>query len=43
MLTEQPLEPELLELMEEGDAEAGDIEHKMKILSAIDETSWGAE
>ncbi len=45
VLTEQPLEPELLELMEEGDAEPGegDAGHKMKILSAIDETSCGAE
>jgi hypothetical protein len=43
VLAEQPLEPELLELMEEGDAEAGegDAGHKMKILSAIGETSGG--
>ncbi len=45
VLAEQPLEPELLELMEDGDAEPGegDAEHKMKILSAIDATSGGAE
>jgi len=45
VLAEQPLEPELLELMEYGDAEPGDggAEHKMKILSAIGETSGGAE
>ncbi|MEA1868591.1 MAG: hypothetical protein U9N09_00265 [Euryarchaeota archaeon] len=45
VLTEQPLEPELLELIEEGDAETdeGDDGHKMKILSAIDETSGGVE
>jgi flagellar protein FlaJ len=44
VLTEQPLEPELLELIEEDDADAGggDAEHKMKILSAIDDTSGGA-
>ena len=46
VLTEQPLEPELLELIVEGDAETGegDDGQKMKILSAIDETSGrGAE
>ena len=43
VLAEQPLEPELLELIEEGDAETGegDDGHKMKILSAIDVTSGG--
>jgi len=41
VVTEQPPDPELLELMEEGDAETGegDDGHKMKTLSAIDETS----
>ena len=46
VLAEQPLEPELLELMgEPEDAEAGegDAGHKIKILSAIGETSGGAE
>ncbi len=45
VLTEQPLESELLELIEEGDAETGegDDGYKMKTLSAIDETSGEAE
>ncbi len=44
VLAEQPLEPELLELIEEGDAETGegDDGHKMKILSAIEDTSGDA-
>jgi len=44
VLEGQPLEPELLELIEEGDAETrgGDDGHKMKILSAIEDTSGDA-
>jgi len=44
VLAEQPLEPELLELIEEGDAETGEVDdgHKMKILSAIEDTSGDA-
>ena len=44
VVTEQPPDPELLELMEEGDAETGggDDGHKMKILSAIEDTSGDA-
>jgi hypothetical protein len=44
VLAGQPLEPELLELIEEGDAETGegDDRHKVKILSAIDDTSGDA-
>jgi len=45
VLAEQPLEPELHELMEEGDSETGegDNRHEMKILSTIGEDSEGAE